>query len=290
MMRSTAGRAGSCLIAPAVLFAVVIPMRACCRTGVDSAVGSTRFQAAAPQRPAHDFLTGDAAEQCDPIELLRRARRRCAQEVRDYSCVFLRQERLAGELTAPQALKVLYREDPRSIYMTWIRNTARVRRALYVEGRLVNEKGEEQALVEPAGAIARLFISELEVPIHGAEARKSGRFTIDQVGFHAVLDRILRDNQRFAALGSLGWTYEGEGLIDGRPTHVLVRHLPYAGPDGKFPDARLVVHLDQEWLWPVGIHSFADEQERELLGSYITTRIDLNPGLSDPDFEFSPGK
>jgi hypothetical protein len=239
-----------------------------------------------PVRPAHDFSTDVGAERYDPIELLQRARQRCAQEVRGYTCVFLRQERLAGELTAPQAIKVLYREDPQSVYMTWIQNTGRVRRALYVKGRLVNENGEEKALVEPAGVIARLFVRKLEVPIHGAEARKSGRFTIDQFGFRVVLDRILRDNQRLTALGGVEWTYEGQGSIDGRPTHVLVRHLPYAGPSGKLPDARLVVHLDQEWLWPAGIYSFADEQQRELLGSYVTTRVDLNPGLTDQNFEF----
>ena len=286
MMRSIAERAGPYLIAPTVLLAAVIPLRACSWIEAESVAGSMRLEAAAPQSPAHDFWAGGRAEQYDPIELLRHARQRCAQEVRDYSCVFLRQERLAGELTAPQTVKVLYREDPQSVYMTWILNTGRVRRALYVKGRLVNGDGEEQALVEPAGAIARLLVRELKVPIHGAEARKSGRSTIDQFGFRVVLDRILRDNQRFAALGCLEWTYEGEGLIDGRPTHVLVRHLPYAGPDGQFPDARLVVHLDQERLWPVGIRSFADEQERELLGSYVTTRVDLNPGLTDRDFEF----
>jgi len=285
MVKSIAERTRPYLVAPMIVLGAVVPILACSWNGAGFEAALTLLKTG-PVKPAHDFSTGVDAGWYDPIELLQRARQRCAQEVRGYTCVFLRQERMAGRLTAPQAIKVLYREDPQSVYMTWIRNVGRVRRALYVKGRLVNENGEENALVEPAGVIARLFVSKLEVPIHGAEARKSGRFTIDEFGFRVVLDRLLRDNKQLTTLGCVEWTYEGQGWIDGRPTHVLVRHLPYAGPDGKLPDARLVVHLDQEWLWPAGIYSFADEQERVLLGSYVTTRVDLNPELTDADFEF----
>jgi len=65
-----------------------------------------------------------------------------------------------------------------------------------------------------------------------------------------------------------------------------VRHLPYTGPDGESPDARLVVHLDQEWLVPVACYSYADTNEQTLLGSYETTQIDLNPGFTSDTFRF----
>ena len=228
----------------------------------------------------------DGLDRLDPIELLRRGRERCAREVQSYSCVFLRQERLDGKLTARQSIRVLYREEPQSVYMIWDRDAVRVKRALYVKDRLLNDNGEELALVEPAGAVIRLFVSQVRIPIHGKEARKSGRFTIDQFGFLRVLDRILRDNARLARLGGLRWTCEGSGVIDGRPTRKLIRRLPYTGAGGAYPDARLVVHLDREWLAPVAIYSFADEHERILLGSYVTTQVRLNPALADSSFEF----
>jgi hypothetical protein len=290
MTRSLARRAAPYVVGPAVLFAALVPIRGLDWAEVQSAAGSMLLDGGGSRVAVYDSAAGGAAAPLDPLGLLRRAQQRCAQEVRDYACLFLRQERVGGKLTKPQTIKVLYREQPQSVHMTWIRNTDRVRRACYVKGRLVNERGEEEALIEPAGPIARLFVGELKVPIHGPEARKSGRFTIDQFGFHAVLDRLLRENERYTALGGVKWSYEGTGAVDGRPTHVLVRQLPYAGPGGDFPDARLVVHLDQEYLWPVAIHSFADRQERELLGSYVTTRVELNPGLTDGDFELLLGK
>ena len=86
--------------------------------------------------------------------------------------------------------------------------------------------------------------------------------------------------------GVLDIRYEGAGSVDGRPTYVLVRHLPYSGPEGEFPDARLVLHLDQEWLLPVAIHSYADREEKELLGSYVLTSVKLNQDFDDETFAF----
>lgn len=270
-----------------VVLVCVLPIFAC--SWSDNGVAGEAMLVDEPPPPLEDpagIAAGSEENRFDPIELLRRGRERCAREVQSYSCVFLRQERLDGKLTAPQSIRVLYREEPQSVYMIWDRNAVRVKRALYVRDRLLNDKGEELALIEPAGAVIRLFVSRVRIPIHGEEARKSGRFAIDQFGFLRVLDRILRDNERFARLGGLRWTYDGPGVIDGRRTHKLVRHLPYAGSDGAYPNARLVVHLDRAWLAPVAVHSFADERERILLGSYVTTQVRLNPPLADSSFEF----
>ncbi len=78
----------------------------------------------------------------------------------------------------------------------------------------------------------------------------------------------------------------GEGAIDGRPTYVLIRHLPYDGPNGTYPDALMVLHLDQEWLLPTAVYCYADREGKELLGSYVFTNVRLNTGLGDEAFEF----
>ena len=222
----------------------------------------------------------------DPAEILRLAQQRCEAGVRDYKCVFTKRERIGGKLKDEEAMSVLYRNDPRSVYMTWIRNPQRAKRCVYVRGRNVGKHGEEQALVEPAGAIARLFVSQVNVPIHGDDARAASRYPIDCFGFHTTLARLNADNERFAEDGAVQWQFEGSGTVDGRPTWVLARLLPYTGPEGRYPDARLVVHLDQEWLLPVAIYSYGDRQERKLLGSYVSTQVQLNPGLGDLAFAF----
>jgi hypothetical protein len=222
----------------------------------------------------------------DPLRLVRLARERCERQIRDYSCVFIRQERIRDKLTPQQHIEVIYRNKPQSVLMTWIRNEDRVRRAVYVEGRLVDSDGAERALVEPSGALVRLAAKKLAIPIHGAMARASSRRTIDQFGFSAMFRLMDRVNKLALDRGVLDIRYEGPGRVDGRPTYVLVRHLPYSGPEGEFPDARLVLHLDREWLLPVAIHSYADRAEKQLLGSYVLTSVKLNQGFDDGTFTF----
>ncbi len=223
------------------------------------------------------------AEQ-DPEALGRLARERYGKTVRDYSCVFLKQELIDGELTPVQEIKVLYREKPHSVYMTWLRNADKARKALYIKGKHV-KNGEEHAEVEPDGAIVRLLVDSVLIPIHGERSRDASRRSIDEFGFKSTLDMLERYNRIAAAKGVLKMDYEGQGTIDGRPTFVLSRELPYTGPKSGYPDARMVIHFDQEWLLPVAVYSWADHEERKLLGSYVITNVKLNPGFTDADFE-----
>lgn len=220
----------------------------------------------------------------DPEQLSRLARERYARQVREYSCVFLKQELLEGGLTPVQEIKVLYRDKPHSVFMTWLRNADNCRRALFIQGKHV-DNGQEQAEVEPNGAIVRLFVSKVLVPIRGERSRDASRRSIDEFGFKSTLDMLERYNRIAEARGVLEMKYEGQGTIDGRPTFVLSRELPYTGPDSGYPDARMVIHFDQEWLLPVAVYSWADHNERQLLGSYVITDVKLNPGLTDADFE-----
>jgi hypothetical protein len=220
----------------------------------------------------------------DPAELIDAALRHYQDGVRDYRCLFFKQERVHGRLKKRQGIQVAYREQPLSISMTWIENWNRVKRATYVEGRNVNREGEPCAIVEPAGAIARLVAGEVEIPIHGERARKAGRRTLDEFGFRAMLERFIRVNRLAASQGQLDLRYAGVGTFDRRPTYVIVRELPYAGEGGEFPDARLVLHIDQQWNLPVAAYSYADREEKTLLAAYEIKCVELNPHLSDDAF------
>ena len=236
--------------------------------------------------PTPLIATTGAPDQTDPVNLLRLAQERCERDVRDYRCVFLKQERMDGKLRDRQVMQVLYRNHPQSVYMTWIENADRLKRAVYVQGQNVSNHGEEQAIVEPAGAIARLFVSRTNVPIHGDRARKASRYPIDQFGFHCVLTRLNQENEQLARDGLAEWRMEGSGSVDGRPTLVMARQTRARDPQDSHANARLVVHLDREWLLPTAVYSYADRAGEVLLGSYVTTNVELNPGLGDEAFTF----
>ena len=223
----------------------------------------------------------------DPRGLVRLARERCQREIGDFRCLFVKQERINGKLKDVEEIDARYRADPLSVFMTWRRGAGQAKRALFIDDpEFVDGQGQRQARVEPAGALIRLVVSDVMVPIHDARAREASRRAIDEFGFRSTFEILTRVNDAAAARHELDFRYEGEGTIDGRATVILVRRLPYTGPGGPYPDAKLVLHLDQEWLLPTAVYSYTDPAGHELLGSYAYTQVQLNPGLGADDFRF----
>ncbi len=238
-------------------------------------------------RPTTDLESIKELANHDPWALARLGHQRCERDIHEYTCLFLKQERIDGKLRDVEEIEVRYRDEPKAVYMIWKRNADQAKRVLFQDtAEFVNDKGEKVARVEPAGVLIRLVVADILMPIHGKRARQSSRRSIDEFGFLSTLDLLDHYNQLGADNGVLHLRYEGEGEIDGRPTFKIVRYLPYNGPDGTWPDAKMVMHIDQEWLLPTAVYSYADREGRELLGSYVHTKVKLNPGLDADAFHF----
>lgn len=264
-------------IVPTLAFAVLSILACVTSTGPAVSQAKPTAQSAsystANTRPIDRTVTSH-----DPIALLEQALIRCDRDIRDYECVFERQERINGELLPTQRVKVAYNDDPRTVHMVWLEDNGQVRQAWYADGENLSDEGETQVVIEPAGKVLRALAPPIELDPNGDIALRTSRFGINQFGFRVTLERILDGVHRFGADGVMQIAYVGEGQIDDRPTHVIVRRLPYTGPDSPYPEAKLIVHLDQEWLVPVAIYCYADAGEQELIGRYVTTQIKLNTG------------
>lgn len=240
------------------------------------------FAALVPAEPGGlETLEQRAAR--DPIAFFDEAIKEYDRTVRDYTCTFTKQELIGGQLTEEQVIRAMFREDPFSVCLEWVRNADKAARALYVADRWV-EDGQQRAVVDPAGAIASLLVSHVMRPIHGADAKKSSRRTIDQFGLRNAMSLIVKYGKQARDKGVLDLRYMGNGEVDGRETLVFDRRLPYTGDETVWPDRVLVVHVDKKLLVPVLCISYADDAKKELLGRYMTTDIELNVNHADSVF------
>ena len=275
------------LFTPSVALAVEPPPAIIAAVGPKTLTAIEVLGAPITPRPMSPLETLEALAKSDPWALARLGRQRYEREIHDYTCVFLKQERIGNKLRDVEEIEVRFHDEPKTVYMIWRQNADQAKRALFKDApEFVNDKGEKVARVEPAGALIRLVVSDILMPIHGKRARQSSRRSIDDFGFRSTFNLLDRYSQLGADRGVLDLRYEGEGEIDGRPTYKIVRYLPYDGPDGIWPDAKMVMHIDQEWLLPTAVYSYADHAGTVLLGSYVHTQVKLNPGLTADAFEF----
>jgi hypothetical protein len=227
-----------------------------------------------------------ALAQRDPGAFVEHAFARYQREVHCYRATFRKKELLADKLTPVQEIEVRFREQPRTMYMLWRANADSAKRALFIDDpQYVDAEGHKLARVEPNG-LARLVVDNIMMPIDGEDARKASRHPIDRAGFRAFFELFARYDTQARAAGVLDLKCTGTGKVEGRPTIVIERQLPYTGPGGTWPDARLVMHFDTETLLPIAVYSYADRGEKQLLGCYIYTDVVLNPAFTDGDFQF----
>lgn len=226
----------------------------------------------------------------DPLAALRELRTKHLQEVRDYRCTLVKQELLDSGLSAEQELEVIFRQEPYSVVLHWVRNAGLANRAVYVKGKWTDEGADdpaerELALCQP-GKLGSFFLKSIKMPIHGFAAKGAARRSIDEFGFGRTLDLLIKYCETAKGRGELTLEFRGEGRFDGRPVWVLHRHLPYTGESGIYPDRTAEIYIDQELHVPVAVYCYSDDEQKpeNLLGKYEYRDIRFNVGLTDADF------
>jgi hypothetical protein len=221
----------------------------------------------------------------DPEAFLRYCRANYDRNVRDYTCTFVKQEKIGGSLRLPETIAVHFRQQPFSVDMKWLENPVQAKRALFVEDAWMDDDGSPLAWFQPAGAILKLFVPQIQQPIHGRRAKSASRRSMDQFGFGQTMYLIMKYIEHGRENGVLDLRFVGVGSMHDRPTLVFERYLPYNGTEEPYPDALLRFHIDEEWLVPTACYSYADRDGESLLGSYVMTDVQFNVGLTDDHFD-----
>ena len=208
-----------------------------------------------------------------PILFMEWAQAKYAAEVRGYSLHFRKRELVGGKLQPTEKLEVHFREEPFSVHMRWLDGARLAQTVLYVKGE---NNGE---------MLARLRLVPLVVSrdIHGADAKQSGRFTIDQFGFHGSTQRTLASMYRAQARGALHLRYDGVYKVPelgDRPCYKLVRS-PYE-PLEEDELNELTLYFDQETWLQVG--SILKNVRGELISEYYFRDVRLNPEFKKDQF------
>jgi hypothetical protein len=119
----------------------------------------------------------------EAIELIQEAQQRF-RSVKDYSCVFVKQEKLEGRLQPPEYIEMKVRNEPFSVYMNWLEPNAG-RELIYVHGRNNN-----MILAHEGGGL-RSLAGTVELEPTSERAMSAARYPITSAGIGNLIKRLL---------------------------------------------------------------------------------------------------
>jgi len=214
----------------------------------------------------------------NPVAFLENCLRKHAREVKGYTLKLHKQENIGGRINPAEVIDVAFLDKPHSVLFIWQEGARLAERVLYVEGQ-----NGGMMLARPRGGVARLVAGDVvKREVNGADAKQSGRYTLDQFGFKKAEERTLQAWRKAQEEQALNVEYLGLKKVPevgDRTCFVLRRLNKVADPDGV---KETTFYVDAEnWLQ---IGAVSKDEMGLLIGSYFFRDVKLNPAFGKEQF------
>lgn len=231
--------------------------------------------------PAPASPAPDPARTADPLGAMLSEAKAAYSRVRDYTCVFTRQERVGGVLGAEQVAELKVRAKPYSLRVRFARPDAVAGlEECYVAGARTGKMK-----YRPAGAkgVNGFQLVSLDDP----KVLAGTRHPLTEIGIGATIDLLANVANREKALGNPLEVYPAAFQFAGRN---VTRYEVLARRPHTFRYAhRMLVFVDRETKLPVRFEAYDAPKPGttagDLLEAYSYTDVKLNAGLGDSAFE-----
>jgi hypothetical protein len=216
----------------------------------------------------------------EPFRLLDLARQ-SYQNVRDYTCLLVKRERMNGQLPPDSLMTMQVRTRPFAVYLRWHEPRSLAgQEVCYVPGR-----NGDRMRVHPNGLLGVTGFISLDP--NDPRARQTSRHSIREAGLGNLLERFARDWGEERALNVTEVRCAEYEYNKRRCTRVELTRR--ANPGGRILYYRTVVYFDKENHLPIRLecydwpHGPNDPGQAMEVYSYVNLR--LNVALGDAVFE-----
>lgn len=251
------------------------------KSKVESASGDLSAQS----RPSDELPAAgkapfaDGSDELDRALDLARESLKTLKKIRDYQCIFQRQERVGGALLEETRMEMKVRQTPFSVYMRFIDPpSAAGREVIYVEG------ANDGNLVAHGTGLQQA-VGTVQLDPNGMIAMRGGRYPITDAGMTKLVEKLLALGAKKQLFRECRVSIDAIEFAERACTRVEVRN---PAPQGDFRLAIARIVLDDEWNVPVHFEAWewpSEEGDEPILierYSYLDLRLD--PGLTDLDF------
>ncbi len=244
---------------------------------------------AAPAATAAKEAEGKAVRKHPLDPLINSAQKRLKaleSRVQDYTCRFVKQERIRGELRPHEIIDMKVRHEPFSVYMHFLKPKE-------IDGQIVSfidGQNDGKMIVKPVG-IQGVF-GPVAILTDGALAMKDQRYPITRAGFVHLTEDLIKVGLMDRKYGECKVrTFKGAKVGERVCTVTEVIH-PVRRKNFRFYRARIFVDDELDipiryaaWTWPEEMGAKGEKGKPVLEEEYTYTNLKLNPGLTDADFK-----
>jgi hypothetical protein len=234
--------------------------------------------------PAGNSASAEKAEPSPldvPLQWMAEARK-AYQEVRDYTCLLVKREKVRGQLQPENWMTMKVRTKPFSVYLNW----QGPRDLEGQEACCVDGMNQGKMRVHPKGA-AGLF-GFVTIDPRDPRVLEHSRHLITEAGIGNLIDRFTRGYEQDRKLGQTQvrmaeYEYDKKRCVRIETIHPDAKE----GSDDYY---RCLLYIDKETRLPIRCDCYdrprdGGNAEGELVESYSFTGLRLNVGLGDSVFQ-----
>lgn len=235
--------------------------------------------APAPTVPA---AAAQASPMDEPVRLIHEARE-AYKNVRDYTCLCIKRERVNGVLPgADTVMEMKVRAQPFSVYLRWIQPRSEAgQEVCYVAGR-----NNGMMRVHPKGVLGT-FAGFISLDPNDPRARQTSKRSITEAGIGNTIDRFARAWEEERRLNLTTQVRVAEYEYNRRRC-IRVETIHPDNGNGHFLYYRDVVYFDKETHLPIRLEFYDWPRQAgdsgQLVEVYSFANMRLNAGLGDDVF------
>ncbi len=219
--------------------------------------------------------------QADVVDQLLEQARATLRRTHDYTCTFIKQEKVHGRLLPEQIAIQHARLRPFALHMKFLSpNEIRGQQATYIP----EKHGTTKMRVRPAGALG--VVGFVTLSQTDPRVLEQTRHTMSEAGLVALVETLIREYNAEKRNGPPKIAL-AEYQFAGRPCYrVEMLHQPGVNPGYCH---RCVIYFDKEHCLPIRFEAYEAPKangpaEGELIECYSYVDLKLNVGLTDAAF------
>ncbi len=225
--------------------------------------------------PGHHPL--DAA-----IERAEQIAKHLREDVKDYTCVIVKQERIDGKLHDEEFMAAKIRPDPLSVYLKFLKpGDLKGREVLYVEG------ANDGKLAAHEGSGFRSLLPVIWLKPTDPLAMNGQRYPITTIGMSKLTGRLIEVAKHDRQFGEVEVHFYKNAKVNGRVCSVI--EVIHPVPRQSFLFHKAVIYIDDELNLPIRYEAYSwpknPGDKPPLDESYTYLNVKLNVGLTDADFD-----